>query len=92
MEIHLEEIQNEGLLVSWVFKDRPDLNLSVLPRLQLHEVSYQQQVAGLELSKGGSGGNGAEPGGRLLRRGKVGNSLSRSFRARQAILSPWNSC
>ncbi|NWI25847.1 C2C2L protein, partial [Sula dactylatra] len=37
VEIHLEEIQNEGLLVSWTFKDRPDLNLSVLPRLQLCE-------------------------------------------------------
>ncbi|KAJ7416997.1 C2 domain-containing protein 2-like protein [Willisornis vidua] len=38
VEIHLEEIQNEGLLVSWAFKDRPDLDLSVLPRLQLPEV------------------------------------------------------
>ncbi|KAM9269414.1 phospholipid transfer protein C2CD2L [Morus bassanus] len=37
VEIHLEEIQNEGLLVSWTFKDRPDLNLLVLPRLQLCE-------------------------------------------------------
>ncbi|NXC71804.1 C2C2L protein, partial [Anhinga anhinga] len=37
VEIRLEEIQNEGLLVSWTFKDRPDLNLSVLPRLQLSE-------------------------------------------------------
>ncbi|XP_064360215.1 phospholipid transfer protein C2CD2L isoform X1 [Dromaius novaehollandiae] len=37
VEIHLQEIQNEGLLVSWTFKDRPDLNLSVLPRLQPHE-------------------------------------------------------
>ncbi|NXE15105.1 C2C2L protein, partial [Lophotis ruficrista] len=37
MEICLEEIQNEGLLVSWTFKDRPELNLSVLPRLQLRE-------------------------------------------------------
>ncbi|NXV51085.1 C2C2L protein, partial [Uria aalge] len=37
VEIHLEEIQNEGLLVSWTFKDRPDLNLSVVPRLQLRE-------------------------------------------------------
>ncbi|NXK48086.1 C2C2L protein, partial [Chauna torquata] len=37
VEIHLEEIQNEGLLVSWTFKDRPDLNLSVLPRLQPRE-------------------------------------------------------
>ncbi|KFP10496.1 C2 domain-containing protein 2-like, partial [Egretta garzetta] len=37
VEIRLEEIQNEGLLVSWTFKDRPDLNLLVLPRLQLCE-------------------------------------------------------
>ncbi|NXI98821.1 C2C2L protein, partial [Psophia crepitans] len=37
VEIHLEEIENKGLLVSWTFKDRPDLNLSVLPRLQLRE-------------------------------------------------------
>ncbi|NXI34846.1 C2C2L protein, partial [Galbula dea] len=37
VEIHLEEKQNEGLLVSWMFKDRPHLNLSVLPRLQLCE-------------------------------------------------------
>ncbi|NXX97803.1 C2C2L protein, partial [Centropus bengalensis] len=37
VEIHLEEIQSEGLLVSWMFKDRPDLNLSVLPKLQLCE-------------------------------------------------------
>lgn len=44
----MEEIQNEGLLVSWTFKGRPDLNLSVLPRLQLCEVSSKQQEAGLE--------------------------------------------
>ncbi|NWH81857.1 C2C2L protein, partial [Piaya cayana] len=37
VEIHLEEIHNEGLLVSWMFKDRPDLNLSVLPKLQPRE-------------------------------------------------------
>ncbi|NXU18646.1 C2C2L protein, partial [Pardalotus punctatus] len=37
LEIHLEEIQNEGLLVSWTFKDRPDLDLLVLPRLELPE-------------------------------------------------------
>lgn len=41
VEIHLEEIQNQGLLVSWTFKDRPDLDLSVLPRLQPCEVSKQ---------------------------------------------------
>ncbi|NXG78565.1 C2C2L protein, partial [Baryphthengus martii] len=34
VEIRLEEIQNEGLLVSWTFKGRPDLNLLVFPRLQ----------------------------------------------------------
>ncbi|XP_038017169.1 phospholipid transfer protein C2CD2L isoform X3 [Motacilla alba alba] len=37
VEIHLEEIQNEGLLVSWAFRDRPDLDLFVLPRLGLPE-------------------------------------------------------
>ncbi|NXS19124.1 C2C2L protein, partial [Mystacornis crossleyi] len=37
VEIQLEEIQNEGLLVSWTFKDRPDLDLLVLPRLELPE-------------------------------------------------------
>ncbi|NXW07788.1 C2C2L protein, partial [Fregetta grallaria] len=37
VEIRLEEIRNEGLLVSWAFKDRPDLNLSVLPRVQPRE-------------------------------------------------------
>ncbi|NWI55126.1 C2C2L protein, partial [Calyptomena viridis] len=37
VEIHLEETQNEGLLVSWMFKDRPDLDLLVLPRFQLPE-------------------------------------------------------
>ncbi|NXA42900.1 C2C2L protein, partial [Eudromia elegans] len=37
VEIHLQEIQNEGLLVSWAFKDRPDLNLSVVRRLQPHK-------------------------------------------------------
>ncbi|NXG49556.1 C2C2L protein, partial [Psilopogon haemacephalus] len=45
VEIHLEEMQNEGLLVSWTFKDRPDLNLSVLPRLQLC-----QNEGGVDLS------------------------------------------
>lgn len=59
MEIHLEEIQNEGLLVSWTFKDRPDLNLSVLPRFQPHEVSEQGE-AGLEQRKGRRGGNCAD--------------------------------
>lgn len=39
VEIHLEEIHSEGLLVSWTFEDRPDLELLVLPRLELPEVS-----------------------------------------------------
>ncbi|XP_043356860.1 phospholipid transfer protein C2CD2L isoform X9 [Dermochelys coriacea] len=37
VEIRLEEMQNEGLLVSWTFKDGPDLNLSVIPKLQPRE-------------------------------------------------------
>lgn len=37
LEIHLEEVQDEGLLVSWAFRDRPDLKLSVSPRLQPRE-------------------------------------------------------
>uniref|UniRef100_A0A8D0GF97 C2CD2 like n=1 Tax=Sphenodon punctatus TaxID=8508 RepID=A0A8D0GF97_SPHPU len=35
--IHLEELESEGLLVSWAFKDRPELDLSVVPRLQPRE-------------------------------------------------------
>lgn len=53
----MEEIQNEGLLVSWMFKDRPELNLSVLPRLRLHEVSGKQWDVGLEWRKGRKGRN-----------------------------------
>nr|XP_006119780.1 phospholipid transfer protein C2CD2L isoform X1 [Pelodiscus sinensis] len=37
VEIRLEEMKNEGLLVSWTFKDRPDLNLSVVPKLHPRE-------------------------------------------------------
>nr|XP_060643218.1 phospholipid transfer protein C2CD2L [Anolis sagrei ordinatus] len=37
LEIRLEEIQDEGLLVSWAFQDRPELDISVTPRIQLHE-------------------------------------------------------
>lgn len=74
MEIHLEEIQNEGLLVSWTFKDRPDLNLSVLPRFQPHEVSKQGE-AGLEQRKGKRGGNSVQTARRLLQRREFGSSL-----------------
>ncbi|XP_030076318.1 phospholipid transfer protein C2CD2L [Microcaecilia unicolor] len=38
LEISLEEVQNEGLLVSWTFRDRPDLTLNVIPKHQLQEV------------------------------------------------------
>ncbi|XP_063167120.1 phospholipid transfer protein C2CD2L [Candoia aspera] len=37
LEIHLEEVEGEGLLVSWAFKDRPDLKLSIPLRLQPHD-------------------------------------------------------
>lgn len=86
----MEEIQSEGLLVSWMFKDRPDLNLSVLPRLQLREVSGKEWEAGLEWRKGGRGRNSTEPGGKLMQSGGVGNSLLWPFRARKGILSPWS--
>ena len=38
LEVNLEEIPGEGLLVSWAFTDRPDLSLTVLPKLQAREV------------------------------------------------------
>lgn len=38
LEVNLEEIPGEGLLVSWSFPDRPELNLTVLPTLQAREV------------------------------------------------------
>ncbi|XP_042762246.1 phospholipid transfer protein C2CD2L isoform X1 [Panthera leo] len=37
LEVSLEEIPDEGLLVSWAFTDRPDLSLTVLPKLQARE-------------------------------------------------------
>ncbi|NWY15075.1 C2C2L protein, partial [Aphelocoma coerulescens] len=51
VEIHLEEIQNEGLLVSWTFKDRPNLDLLVLPRLELPEVRKDEGRADLSTIK-----------------------------------------
>lgn len=53
VEIRLEEIQNEGLLVSWSFKNRPDLDVLVFPRLELPEVSGQQWEADCDWRKGG---------------------------------------
>lgn len=41
LEVSLEEIPGEGLLVSWAFTDRPDLSLTVLPKLQAREVRRQ---------------------------------------------------
>ncbi|XP_040833045.1 phospholipid transfer protein C2CD2L isoform X2 [Ochotona curzoniae] len=37
LEVNLKEIPEEGLLVSWAFPDRPDLSLTVLPKLQAKE-------------------------------------------------------
>ncbi|KAM7085938.1 phospholipid transfer protein C2CD2L isoform 2-T2 [Molossus nigricans] len=37
LEVSLEEIPGEGLLVSWAFRGRPDLSLTVLPKLQARE-------------------------------------------------------
>lgn len=42
LEVNLEEIPGEGLLVSWAFSDRPDLSLTVLPKLQARERSEEQ--------------------------------------------------
>lgn len=55
VEIHLEEIQNEGLVVSWMFQDRPDLNLSVLPRFQSREVS-KLRMGWIEMGRMGVAG------------------------------------
>ncbi|XP_029429091.1 phospholipid transfer protein C2CD2L [Rhinatrema bivittatum] len=37
LEICLEEVLNEGLLVSWSFRERPELTLTVIPRFQPQE-------------------------------------------------------
>ncbi|XP_043936803.1 phospholipid transfer protein C2CD2L isoform X2 [Protopterus annectens] len=37
LEIYMEEVQDEGLLVSWTFKERPNLSLKVTPKLQQRE-------------------------------------------------------
>uniref|UniRef100_A0A8C5L5A1 C2 calcium-dependent domain containing 2-like n=1 Tax=Jaculus jaculus TaxID=51337 RepID=A0A8C5L5A1_JACJA len=42
LEVSLEEIPDEGLLVSWAFTDRPDLSLVVLPKLQARERGEEQ--------------------------------------------------
>ncbi|XP_072469085.1 phospholipid transfer protein C2CD2L isoform X1 [Notamacropus eugenii] len=42
LEVNLEEIANEGLLVSWAFKDCPELNMTVCPKLQGKERSEEQ--------------------------------------------------
>ncbi|KAF4796444.1 C2 domain-containing protein 2-like protein [Turdus rufiventris] len=63
VEIRLEEIQNEGLLVSWSFKNRPDLDVLVLPRLELPEVPSNK------LTRESLSGVGAAPlGSKLLLR------------------------
>lgn len=42
MEVNLEEIPGEGLLVSWAFTSRPELSLTVLPKLQGRERGEEQ--------------------------------------------------
>ncbi|XP_006890916.1 PREDICTED: C2 domain-containing protein 2-like isoform X2 [Elephantulus edwardii] len=42
LEVNLEEIPEEGLLISWAFTDRPDLSLMVLPKLQARERGEEQ--------------------------------------------------
>ncbi|XP_049634915.1 phospholipid transfer protein C2CD2L isoform X2 [Suncus etruscus] len=42
LEVNLEEIPGEGLLVSWSFPHRPELNLTVLPTLQARERGEEQ--------------------------------------------------
>uniref|UniRef100_A0A8C0R0B2 C2CD2 like n=1 Tax=Canis lupus dingo TaxID=286419 RepID=A0A8C0R0B2_CANLU len=42
LEVSLEEIPDQGLLVSWAFTDRPDLSLTVLPKLQARERGEEQ--------------------------------------------------
>ncbi|KAM4828166.1 phospholipid transfer protein C2CD2L isoform 1-T1 [Thomomys bottae] len=42
LEVSLEEIPEEGLQVSWVFTDRPDLSLTVLPKSQVRERGEEQ--------------------------------------------------
>lgn len=42
LEVSLEEIPDEGLLVSWAFTDRPDLSLKVLPKSQTRERDEEQ--------------------------------------------------
>ncbi|XP_004689240.1 PREDICTED: C2 domain-containing protein 2-like isoform X1 [Condylura cristata] len=43
LEVSLEEIPGEGLLVSWAFTDRPELSLTVLPKLQARERGEEQE-------------------------------------------------
>uniref|UniRef100_G3W7E5 C2CD2 like n=1 Tax=Sarcophilus harrisii TaxID=9305 RepID=G3W7E5_SARHA len=42
LEVNLEEIANEGLLISWAFKNGPELNMTVCPKLQGKERSEEQ--------------------------------------------------
>ncbi|XP_015994841.2 phospholipid transfer protein C2CD2L isoform X6 [Rousettus aegyptiacus] len=44
LEVNLEEIPGEGLLISWAFSDRPDISLTVVPKLQARERGEEQLV------------------------------------------------
>lgn len=61
LEVNLEEIPDEGLLVSWAFSDRPDLSLTVLPKLQAREVREQGLGWGKRQNREGKTELGAPP-------------------------------
>ncbi|CAK6448693.1 unnamed protein product [Pipistrellus nathusii] len=42
LEINLKEVPGEGLLVSWAFRNRPELSLTVHPKLQARERGEEQ--------------------------------------------------
>ncbi|XP_051012239.1 phospholipid transfer protein C2CD2L isoform X2 [Acomys russatus] len=48
LEVSLEEIPDEGLLVSWAFTDRPDLSLTVLPKQSRERDEGQAELSTVE--------------------------------------------
>lgn len=61
MEVSLEEIPDEGLLVSWAFTDRPELSLTVLPKLPSREVRRGAGREETELAMEQSTGSTSSP-------------------------------
>ncbi|XP_021515057.1 phospholipid transfer protein C2CD2L isoform X3 [Meriones unguiculatus] len=48
LEVNLEEIPDEGLLVSWAFTDCPDLSLTVLPKQSRERDEEQAELSTVE--------------------------------------------